>query len=338
MFTMPSVFSTALALFAISLPVACAHGAVGAPSASNMGRATLAADTCATPLSASASPHLSFVVLGSGGPRSFGRAASGYLVVVDGRPRALIDVGPGAFLRLGQLDADFLALDTILLTHLHIDHSGDLPAVVKSRDLSYAMPLSFRIFGPGGGGSYPSTRAFVDRLLGSDGAFAYLKDFRNQLTLDVTDIPAGADATVHELYRDHDLRVSAIAVDHDDVPAVAYRIDVAGGSIVVSGDLASKNDNMVRLATGADLLVYDAAVLDPPGSPAKLYDLHTSPRRIGEIAAKAGVRSVLLSHLSPAVEREHDAVIRSVGLGFRGTVRFAADCMRIDVAPGVARQ
>jgi ribonuclease BN (tRNA processing enzyme) len=282
---------------------------------------------------AAASPHSRFelAVVGSGGPSGFGRAASSYVIFIDGAARVLIDVGPGAFVRLGEMGVDLEALDTVLLTHLHIDHAGDLPGFVKSRDLSFDEPLTFRIFGPAGGGDYPSTTVFIHRLFGPQGAFAYLSKFRNDLRFIVTDLPTQPEAAVHELLHEEDLRVTSIAVDHDEVPAVAFRVEHVGRAVVVSGDLASKNDNLARIAAGADLLVYDTTVLDPPGSPKNLYDLHTAPQRIGEIAAAARVKSVLLSHLPPAVEKAHDEVLASVEATFKGDARFAEDCMRIDL-------
>ena len=250
---------------------------------------------------------------------------------VDGAARILLDVGPGAFVRLGEMGVDFKALDTLLLTHLHIDHTGDVPGFVKSRDLTFDDAMTFRFFGPGGAGDYPSTTAFVDRLFGKQGAYAYLPKFRNELRFVLTDLPTDPGAPIHEVLRDGDLHVTSIAVDHDDVPAVAFRIEHAGHAVVVSGDLASKNDNLARLAAGADLLVYDTAVLDPPGSPRKLYDLHTPPRRIGEIASAARVRALLLSHIPPDVEKAKDDVLQSGRETFKGDARFAEDCMRIDL-------
>jgi ribonuclease BN (tRNA processing enzyme) len=270
------------------------------------------------------------VVLGSGGPVSSGRAASGYVVFVDGVARALVDVGPGTFVRLGEMGIDLHRLDTILITHLHIDHSGDLPGFVKSRDLSYDEPLAFRIFGPSGRGEYPGTSAFVDRLFGAQGAFAYLKNFRNRLRLDAVDLPITEALPIHEVIDDSGLHVTTVPVDHGDAPAVAYRIEHAGHAVVISGDLASKNDNLPRLAEGADLLVYDTSVLDPPGSPAALYELHTAPARIGEVAAKAHVKSLLLSHVR-RVEESKDDVLRSIHNRYSGPTRFASDCLRIDV-------
>jgi len=159
-----------------------------------------------------------------------------------------------------------------------------------------------------------------------------LSTFRNTLKLDAVDLPIAHDAPIREVLREADFLVTSIAVDHDDVPAVAFRIEHAGHAVVISGDLASKNDNLARLAEGADLLVYDTSVLDPPASPAQLYDLHTPPRRIGEVAAKAHVKSLLLSHIPPGVDQSESAVLRSVAAGYGGPTRFASDCVRIDLA------
>lgn len=314
--------------------VGCAHGPGSSSEPGSSSPSSSPATSPSSPTCARAGGRLSafeLAVLGSGGPGASGRAASSYLVLVDGKARILIDVGPGAFVRLGQMEVNLEDLDTVLLTHLHIDHAGDLPGFMKSRDLSQSGPLTFRIVGPSGQGVYPSTSAFVDRLFGPQGAFRYLPAFKNQLRISTDDLPTAADAPIHEIMKDGDLRVTAIGVDHGDAPAVAYRIDHAGHAVVVSGDLASKNDNLVRLAAGADLLVYDTTVLDPPASAPPLYELHTSPRRIGEVAAQARVKSLLLSHLAPAVEREQSAVLRSVSRGYSGPTWLAADCLRVDL-------
>ena len=326
------LMASLLATASVGCAPAVTGGAAGAPpSAPPHG----ASERC-TSASKSSAPF-ELIVLGSGGPRGFGRAASSYLVLLGGKARILVDVGPGVFVRLGELGVDFKDLDTLLLTHLHIDHTGDVPGFVKSRDLTFDAPMTFRFFGPGGGGDYPSTTTFIDRLFGEHGAYAYLPKFRNELHFVVTDLPTQADAAIHEVLRERDLRVTSIAVDHDDVPAVAFRIDYAGHALVVSGDLASKNDNLAKLAARADLLVYDTAVVDPPGSPKNLYDLHTAPHRIGEIAAAARVKSLLLSHIPPAVEKAEEPVLRSVKASYGGSVAFAADCMNIDLTAVTTR-
>lgn len=310
------------------LVLACA--ACGGASEALVASPSKASSSQCTPVAAPFAP-LELVVIGSGGPRGFGRAASSYVVLIDGVARVLIDVGPGAFVRLGEANIDFESLDTVLLTHLHIDHSGDLPGFVKSRDVSFDKPLAFRIFGPTAAGPFPSTSAFVDRLFGDQGAYAYLRSFRNELRFSVVDVPAPSSGEPRELLAEQGLRIVAVDVDHDDVPALAYRIEHAGHAVVVTGDLASKNDHLTRLAMGAEVLVYDTAVLDPPNGPPKLYDLHTPPHRIGEVAAKAGVSTLVLSHLTPAVEKSKDAVRESIGTTFHGRTQFAEDCMRVVV-------
>jgi ribonuclease BN (tRNA processing enzyme) len=86
------------------------------------------------------------------------------------------------------------------------------------------------------------------------------------------------------------------------------------------------------LADGAELLVYDTSVMDPPGSSESLYDLHTPPQRIGEVATHARVHSLLLSHLTGRVQDHASEVMHSVQAGFKGQVRLAHDCMRIELA------
>jgi ribonuclease BN (tRNA processing enzyme) len=274
---------------------------------------------------------LDLVVLGSGGPRSEGRAASSYLIGVEGEARLLVDVGPGMFARLGESRLPTEQIDTVLLTHLHIDHVGDLAALVKSRDLSGDAPVTLTVFGPSGRGVYPATSVFVDRLFGSAGAYAYLPSFRNELRLATTDVVTDLDAAPRTLVEREGVRVSSVTVDHADVPALAYRIDFGEHSVVISGDLASKHSRIIELAKDADVLVYDAAVLDPPGSPEKLYELHTAPARIGEVAKAANVGMVLLSHVPDIVAKQETQVLRSVASTFDGNVRMAVDCMQIAV-------
>src|SRR6266403_6412969 len=120
-------------------------------------------------------PSLEVVVLGSGGPRAFGRAGSSYIMLVDGTPRILLDAGPGAFVRIGELEMDLEQVDIVLLTHLHIDHSGDLAAFFNARALTSDGPIQYRVFGPDGAGLFPKTSRFIDLLVGPDGAFAYQK-------------------------------------------------------------------------------------------------------------------------------------------------------------------
>jgi ribonuclease BN (tRNA processing enzyme) len=279
-----------------------------------------------------AKPALEVVVLGSGGPRPFGRAGSSFIVVVEGRPRVLVDAGPGAFLRIGELSLDLEKVDTVLLTHLHIDHSGDLAAFFNARALTSDGPISYRIFGPDGAGLFPKTSRFVDLLVGSNGAFAYQKTFGADESFAVRDLAIRLNSARTKIVDDAGLVVEEIATHHGDCPSVAYRIAYKNRVLIFSGDMdASALPNLVQLAKNADLLIFNCAVLDPPASPSQLYDLHTPPKKIGEAAHDSGVKSLLLSHLAPDIEGHEDAVRKSIRASFAGPVAFASDKSRVVV-------
>jgi len=286
----------------------------------------------------SATSPLELMVLGSGGPGATGRAASCYLVLIDGTARILVDAGPGAFARLGESKLSLADTDIVLLTHLHIDHAGELAGLFKARAVSTGDPIVFKVWGPAGTGAqhkeayFPSTTRFLDLLFGKAGAFAYLSDFAAPITIQGQDIPA----TVHPnpapkaIFVEDGLVVSAVAGHHRDAPAVIYRVDYAGKSITFSGDIDRQGLAGLRtIAKGSDLLVFNSVVLDPPGSREVLYTLHTPPQAIGELARDAGVHSLLLSHISPAVDAGRDAVLQSIKQNFHGQVSFAADGTRV---------
>ena len=282
--------------------------------------------------SAPPKPALEVVVLGSGGPRPFGRGGSSFIVLLDGAPRILVDAGPGAFLRIGELNLDLDDVDTVLLTHLHIDHSGDLAAFFNARALSSDGPVVYRIFGPDGAGLFPKTSRFVDLLVGKDGAFEYQKTFGARESFQVRDLAINLDSPLTKIVDENGLVVEEIATHHGDCPSVAYRISYKNEVLVFSGDMdASALPNLVQLAKNADLLIFNCAVLDPPNSPSQLYDLHTPPKKIGEAAHLSGVESSLLSHTAPDVERQEDAVRKSIRASYAGPVVFATDKSRVPV-------
>lgn len=282
--------------------------------------------------------RLELVVLGSGGPGATGRASSSYLVLLDGIPRILVDAGPGSFARLGEAKLSLEKTDIVLLTHLHIDHAGELPGLFKARAVSGAGAIQFNVWGPDAspksltGANFPSTSRFLQLLFGPDGAFAYLSDFSAPMTIAPHDIPAElvANAQPHEILRQGALVINAIAGHHGDAPAVIYRIDYAGRSITFSGDIdAAGLANLRRIASRSDLLVFNSVVLDPPASPAVLYTLHTPPAAIGELADAAGVHRLLLSHLSPSTEESREAVFNSIRNRYTGPMSQAVDGMRL---------
>src|SRR5271165_3537110 len=198
--SLPKVFVPGLAVLALLLP-----GADG-------GGAAAAADGQTT------SAPLEFTVLGSGGPGATGRAASSYLVLLEGIPRILVDCGPGAFARLGEAKLSLSQTDIVLLTHLHIDHAGELPGLFKARAVSSAGPIVFNVWGPEGSRApsqeayFPSTSRFLEMMFAPQGAFAYLRDFSAPMTIHAHDIPArvSMNAIPQVIHRDSGFVITAI--------------------------------------------------------------------------------------------------------------------------------
>jgi ribonuclease BN (tRNA processing enzyme) len=235
------------------------------------------------------------------------------------------------FLRIGEMQLDLDQVDTVLLTHLHIDHSGDLPGFFKARTLMASAPsIRFAVFGPAAGGLFPSTSRLLNLLFEKGGAWEYQKTFGAEEEIRGVDLPVALDSPESRILDAGGLRVTAVATHHGDCPSVAYRVDYGNQSIAFSGDMdASAIPNLVRLAKGCSLLVFHCAVLDPPGSPAQLYALHTPPHRIGEAARDAGVKRLLLSHIAPDVEGASRGVLQSIHASYKGPASFAHDKMRV---------
>jgi ribonuclease BN (tRNA processing enzyme) len=139
------------------------------------------------------------------------------------------------------------------------------------------------------------------------------------------------------------VRVTAILVQHAPVfPALAYRFDTPGGSVVFSGD-TGPCDNIARLATGANILVHEAIdlgwmaeqVRNLPNRDAVMGHLarsHCPPEDAGAIAARAGVGTLVLSHLVPGdgdvPAEQWEARVRP---HFDGQVLCAADLDELDL-------
>ena len=266
-------------------------------------------------------------VLGSGGPElEDKRASSSYLVWQDGQPRVLIDSGGGSALRFGQAGAHVAQLDAVLFTHLHIDHSADFPALIKSSYFE-ERKLPLPVYGPPGNENYPSTTGFVASLFDRKrGVYRYLAGFLagkdGGYLLQAHDVALTA-REIKTVVTARDLVLDATQVIHGGVPAIAWRVSTGGRVIVFSGDTNGDNGNLERLAAGADLFLAHNAV--PEGETGAARQLHMPPSVIGRIARTAGVGRVVLSHrMLRTLGRESETrfVIAQV---YSGPVEFAED-------------
>ena len=277
-------------------------------------------------------------VLGSGGPELQGRrASSSYLVWVEGKPRALVDMGGGSALRFGESGATVSDLDVILLTHLHADHTADLPALIKSsffEDRSRSLP----IYGPTGNKFMPSTVSFIRTLFDSvRGAYRYLGDFLNPLArgdykLQPQDVRPLSDKLktgrkpgdeIVYPFANNRLYASAIPVTHGNIPALAWRITAGGKSMVFSGDTNGRGEQLGRLAQGADILIAHNAV--PEGASGVERDLHMPPSIIGRIAQQAQVKQLVLSHRMLRTLGKEEETLAAVRQHYAGPTQFAND-------------
>jgi ribonuclease BN (tRNA processing enzyme) len=262
-------------------------------------------------------------VLGSGGPEAADkRASSGYLIWQDARARLLIDAGGGVSLRFGEAGAAMRDLDAVVFTHFHADHASDFAALVKSSYFeNRTRPLP--VFGPPGNALMPGAVAFTDLLFGKSGAFRYLSDLTDgsgSYRLLPEDVRA--DGKLVRVGNIPALTLSATAVQHGPLPALAWRIETAGRVVVFSGDTSGKGE-LVALARGADIFVAHNAV--PEGTTGAAHALHMTPDDIGRIAAAAKVKKLVLSHRMLRTlgrEAETTAAIRK---HYAGPVAFADD-------------
>jgi ribonuclease BN (tRNA processing enzyme) len=272
-------------------------------------------------------------VLGSGGPEiNDKRASSGYLVWQDGRARVLVDMGPGSLLRYEQSGARIEDLEVVLLSHLHADHSADLPALIKASfftERSNDLP----IYGPSGNSLMPDTNSYVQSLFGETaGAYRYLSGY---LTGDEAFrlLPHTVSVESRELQqvlKGHDLNISAIAVHHGPIPALAWRVDIGTHAVVFSGDMNGDYHTLPLLAAGAGLLVAHHAV--PQNASGGARDLHMPPSVIGEIASEAKVKQLVLSHrMTRTLGREKESTIE-IKKQYTGPLKFAEDgqCFKVD--------
>ena len=265
-------------------------------------------------------------VLGSGGPElTDQRASSGYLVWQDGKARVLLDMGTGSLLTFEHSGARIEDLDAILLSHLHVDHSADLPGLVKAsffNDRARDLPL----FGPTGNRLMPDTETFAKDLFGErQGAFRYLGDYLNgeaSYRLQPRSLSAHGNEQQQAMEADG-LRLTAVPVHHGPIPALAWRVDVGDKVLVFSGDMNGEKHTLEKLAEDADLLVAHNAVPEDAKGPAR--NLHMPPSVIGRIAAQAKVKQLVLSHRMQrtlGVESDTESNIRK---HYRGPLAFADD-------------
>ncbi len=267
-------------------------------------------------------------VLGAGGPElSDQRASASYLVSLDGEAAVLVDAGPGSSLNFERSGADFNELEAVLFTHLHVDHSADLPAYIKGAYFTQRN-RDLPVYGPAGNARMPSTTEFVELLFGEGGAWRYLSDYlrpgNSEFTIRPHDVPLQHPA-IQTIELSPVVQLQTTAVSHGPIAAIAWRVNIAGCALVFSGDMSNRFESLPGLARDADLLVAHHAVAETANGVA--INLHMRPSVIGEIAAKANVGQLLLSHRMIRTLGEEDATLSQIRKRYSGPVTFAESMM-----------
>lgn len=252
---------------------------------------------------------------GSGSPMPDPNRAGPCTVVLAGQRLFVVDAGAGGTKNLALMNLPPGRVDAVFLTHFHSDHIDGLGELMLQRWAggSWASPLP--VYGPTG----------VDQVVhGFEAAYALDRGYRiahhgpkvvppTGFGGEPRPFAPGAQDTV--LIDDGTLKVTAFPVRHQPVePAVGYRFDYKGRSVVISGDTAP-SARLEAAARGVDLLVHEglapnlvalqhqAAVGGGRANIAAItHDIlsyHSAPEAVAGIAARDNVRYLLFTHIIP---------------------------------------
>ncbi|WP_248924304.1 MBL fold metallo-hydrolase [Paenibacillus hamazuiensis] len=290
--------------------------------------------------------HLKVILLGTGSPRAFyGRAKSG-VAVLAGHKTFVVDCGGGVVDQLIKAGVMPQRVSDVLLTHHHYDHNGgffDLFITswrthITAERVFEGRSVPMHVYGP------ETTRDIIGKMRES---FEF--DVKLRVSYNLSD-EAGALIEYTEqnegvVYDRDGIRITAFEVDHRPVyPAIAYKFEYNGKSVVISGDTIPV-PNMMKYSQGADLLVHeaynkdwlDALIRKYPNhekalsNPAKY---HTTTLEAAEIARQAGVKHLVLTHHIPAPEANETAereYIRGMEAIYKGPITVGRDLMSFEL-------
>lgn len=276
------------------------------------------------------------VLLGTaGGPRPRKRRSGSAQAIVAGGNIYVIDCGYGVARQMVLAGLFLRQLRHILVTHHHSDHNVDLGALLQLAWVS-GLVTPVDCWGP------PPIQQMI-------GDYLRYQDYDIALrTKDEGRIPLAPLVRGHDLggggavFEDEHVRVTAAKVPHPPLDlALAYRFDAAERSIVISGD-TRESDELVKLATGADVLVHEVMLAERvpemlSGIPRRealtrsVISHHTTAEQVGRVAAAAGVKALVLSHFVPAEDPDvpDQEWLAPVRKHFRGRVIVGRDLMEI---------
>jgi len=247
-------------------------------------------------------------VLGSGSCElKVDRSSPAYLVE-SGPTKLLLDMGQGALRRLMEAGSEPVELDGVLLSHHHLDHFADVLPLLFA--LNYDPTMSV------GGQIVLAGDRSMERVFGGLGEVfgEWVQPPDSVLTRRYVD-PGDSFAI-------GGLMVSCERADHME-SSLAYRLEAGGKSLVYCGDSAA-TDRLVDFAGGADLLIcHTVGTIEEHGSN------HMHPAAAGAVAAKAGVGTLIMSHIYR--RQPLGTSLDEAASAFSGKVLVAEDLMILEV-------
>lgn len=272
------------------------------------------------------------ILLGTaGGPTPKADRSAPANAIVIGDDIYVIDCGNGVARQMVKAGLNLGQIRDVFITHQHSDHNADYGNLLL---LSWAGGLHTRVdtYGP------PPLRRMTELFLEMD---AYDIGIREK---DEGRPPLAPLIVPHEITRggpvmhDDNVKVTAALVQHPPVtPAFAYRFDCPDRSIVFSGD-THPSENLIELARDADILVHEVIDLETIDAIAKaepqarrlhqhLLAAHTPMSEVGQIATKAGVKTLVLNHFVPSEGIPDRVWYDAVKPHFKGRVIVGHDLM-----------
>lgn len=235
------------------------------------------------------------------------RVQSGILVEFEEKP-LLIDCGSGVLNRIFETGIPHTKIDTVLLSHLHLDHVADLLSLLKANWLMGKNDM--RIYGPEG------TEDWFTGLLG---LYEYI--------FEGVDVKVSEHAPGDEFVPEgFDCEITCAAALHS-VPTLAYRVASGEGDFVYSGDTEPCRD-ILDLATGTDLLIHECSF--PAG--VKVTN-HTTPTTLASLLEDyiEEIGSLCLTHFYPDMQGHERETIYRLKKYFSGDVILAEDLMKLEL-------
>ncbi len=221
----------------------------------------------------------------------------------------LVDAGGSPVQKLRAAGIDPLRLSHVLITHIHPDHAYGLPALIQNLILlgrTAPLPLFCCV-------------EHADALTDLLDLFA-LRTRKGSFPVPIHGVEPREGI---EVLRTESFVVSASPNVHGSMPNLALRFEVPEQrvAVVYSSD-TEPCEEVVRLAREADTLIHEATF---PQRDRGRFGHHSTAAEAGQIAARAGVRRLILCHVEADYHGELEALAAEARAHFRGTVEIAEE-------------